>query len=121
MRDPALFKACSAVACVGQSTRANDFGNTSLQAYRVNRLPRRFPVASGLPCPCCRSPKNTMYMHGPCNEHGDILASQYQIMCDDCKTSGPMTDSPTRALLGWEFMQGGIGSGTMKDFLDNVF
>lgn len=25
-------------------------------------------------------------------------------MCDDCKTSGPMTDNPARALRGWELM-----------------
>jgi len=45
-----------------------------------------------------------MYIHGPCNQHGDILAAQYQVMCDDCKTSGPMTDNPARALRGWELM-----------------
>jgi len=45
-----------------------------------------------------------MYLHGPCNQHGDILAAQYQVMCDDCKTSGPMTANPARALRGWELM-----------------
>lgn len=45
-----------------------------------------------------------MYLHGPCNQHGDILAARYQVMCDDCKASGPLTDSPTRALRGWELM-----------------
>ena len=45
-----------------------------------------------------------MFLHGPCNIQGDVLAAKFQVTCDQCGTCGPLADSPAKALRGWELI-----------------
>lgn len=63
-----------------------------------------FPIASPIPCACCRSRKNAMFLHGPCNAKGELQAAKYQIACEACGTSGPLCETPEKALKGWQLI-----------------
>jgi len=75
-----------------------------------------FPVASPILCACCRSPKNAMFLHGPCNASGELQAAKYQITCEACGTSGPLCETPDKALKGWRL----IGSPAIQPEADPI-
>jgi len=63
-----------------------------------------FPPASPIRCACCHSGKNALFLHGPCDPMGQILAAKYQVTCGACGASGPLSESAALALDGWRLM-----------------
>ena len=64
----------------------------------------QFPPASPIRCACCHSGKNALFLHGPCDPMGQILAAKYQVTCGACGASGPLSESAALALEGWRLM-----------------
>ena len=59
---------------------------------------------SPIRCACCHSGKNALFLHGPCDPEGQILAAKYQVTCAACGASGPLAESAAKALEGWRLM-----------------
>ena len=47
-----------------------------------------------------------MFKYGACNHVGVIVEkdAKHQVSCNECKTSGPTTNEPHKAVRGWELM-----------------
>ena len=70
----------------------------------ARRTMTQFPNASPIRCACCHSGKNALFLHGPCDPEGQILAAKYQVTCAACGASGPLAESAAKALEGWRLM-----------------
>jgi hypothetical protein len=68
---------------------------------RLARVKKPHIQATATPCVHCGADENQLFIHGTAHPDGTPIAPHFNVMCNQCKASGPVAKSAEEAIKAW--------------------